>query len=195
LPDPGAVGPTTGAYAFDAHTALLQPPVNRQSLRAVIRQMSPRGTASLIHRAVLLHDRPETARDKTTILIADDNEHGVRAICDYLNARGYRVVRAYNGAEAVERARETLPGVSLMDVQMPGMDGLEAIRRIRADARISATPVIAFTALAMPGDRLRCLNAGANDYLSKPLSLKHLVQMIDMQLQAQAREATLSTEE
>jgi CheY-like chemotaxis protein len=66
-----------------------------------------------------------------------------------------------------------------MDIQMPGMDGLEAIRHLRADATLNHIPIIALTALAMPGDRERCLAAGANEYLSKPVKLKNLAQLID----------------
>jgi CheY-like chemotaxis protein len=69
-----------------------------------------------------------------------------------------------------------------MDVQMPGLDGLEAIRRLRRDPSFAKTIIIALTALAMPGDREHCLREGANEYLSKPVSLKALVQLLEAQL-------------
>ena len=81
-----------------------------------------------------------------------------------------------------------------MDIQMPGMDGLEAIRRIRADTGLRDVPIIALTALAMPGDRERCLEAGANGYLSKPVSLKTLVEAITAQMGRNAEESVMGSD-
>jgi CheY-like chemotaxis protein len=114
-----------------------------------------------------------------TILLAEDKETNVMVIKDYLEYRGYQVATAQNGVEAISKAEEISPDMILMDIQMPEMDGLEAIRRLRSNPRFSTTPIIAITAFAMPGDRERCIEAGANDYLSKPISLKVLKQMIE----------------
>lgn len=116
------------------------------------------------------------------ILLAEDNEGNIELLTDYLEGAGYHVVVARTGLEAIERAREERPALILMDIQMPGLNGLEATRRIRTEVRLTHVPIIALTALAMPEDRERCLAAGANDYLSKPVSLKKLVGMIDTHL-------------
>ena len=97
---------------------------------------------------------------------------------EYLQGRGYAVTTAGDGLEALAKAEDTLPHIIIMDIQMPEMDGLEAIRRLRADQRFISTPIIALTALAMSGDRERCLEAGANEYMSKPVSLKILAEKI-----------------
>jgi CheY-like chemotaxis protein len=85
---------------------------------------------------------------------------------------------ARTGREAVDIAIRSRPDIILMDVAMPKMDGLEAIRLIRKADGLKDTPIVAVTALAMTGDKERCLRAGATDYLSKPISLKLLVEMI-----------------
>jgi PAS domain S-box-containing protein len=112
------------------------------------------------------------------ILLAEDNEINIIAIGDYLQDRGYHVAVAHNGREALDMVAVSRPDVILMDIQMPDMDGLEATRRLRAMPNYVDTPIIALTALAMPGDRERCLAAGANEYLTKPVSLKGLVTTI-----------------
>ncbi len=118
------------------------------------------------------------------ILLAEDNELNINTLSDFLVNQGYRLIVTRNGKEAVSRTREEKPDIILMDIQMPEVDGLEAIRRLRQDAapNIATIPIIAITALAMPGDRERCLAAGANDYISKPISLKGLVKAIGSQL-------------
>jgi CheY-like chemotaxis protein len=100
------------------------------------------------------------------------------------------VVVARNGTEAIARAREARPAIVLMDIQMPGMDGLEATRRIRTIDDLVDLPIIALTALAMPGDREHCLAAGANDYLSKPVSLRGLAALIETHLSIPASKGT-----
>jgi signal transduction histidine kinase/ActR/RegA family two-component response regulator len=116
------------------------------------------------------------------ILVVEDNEATLEVLQDYLEQYGYCVVVARNGSEALERVAQVHPHLILMDIQMPGMDGLEATRHIRAKPQCAAIPIIAMTALTMPGDRERCLEAGANDYMSKPISLKTLVSTVQSQL-------------
>jgi CheY-like chemotaxis protein len=112
------------------------------------------------------------------ILLAEDNPTNILTLKDYLESYGYRMLIAHDGAEAVEIAADTHPDLVLMDIQMPVMDGLEAIRHLRAVEYSATIPIIALTALAMPGDRERCLEAGASEYISKPVSLKILRQKI-----------------
>ncbi len=122
---------------------------------------------------------PTSPSRSLSILLVEDNEANLQMTADYLTGMGYRVLVARGGAEAVEQAVEQRPDLILMDIQMPGVDGLEATRRIRAHAELADTPIIALTALAMPGDRERCLAAGANGYLSKPVGLKGLMHAIE----------------
>ena len=86
---------------------------------------------------------------------------------------------ADDGREVLSKAEEILPDIVLMDIQMPTVNGFEASRRLRANPRFDSVPIIALTAFAMPGDRERCLAAGMNEYLSKPVKLKELVQLIE----------------
>jgi CheY-like chemotaxis protein len=109
------------------------------------------------------------------ILIVEDNEANIDTLSEYLPYKGFQIVVARNGTEAIDRARETKPDLILMDIQTPGMDGITATRYIRQDSTLAGIPIIALTALAMPGDRERCLEAGVDEYLSKPVSLKQLL--------------------
>jgi PAS domain S-box-containing protein len=112
------------------------------------------------------------------ILLAEDNETNIITISSYLSAKGYQIICASNGQEAIAMALSAKPDLILMDVQMPVMDGLEAIRRMRQLPSLANIPIIALTALAMTGDRDRCIMAGANEYLTKPVKLSLLTQTI-----------------
>jgi len=112
------------------------------------------------------------------VLLAEDNQANIDTFSNYLTGCGYRMVTALNGEDALRMAQVHRPDVILMDIQMPGMDGLEAMRQLRTLPGMDGTPIIALTALAMPGDRDRCLAAGANEYLPKPVRLRHLVDTI-----------------
>jgi CheY-like chemotaxis protein len=108
------------------------------------------------------------------ILVVEDNEVEQESITTYLKAKGYCVICANNGNMAIDQVQTHRPNLILMDIQMPVMDGLEAIRAIRLREDSAQMPIIALTGLAMQGDRDRCLAAGATDYVSKPVRLKEL---------------------
>lgn len=127
-------------------------------------QTQPNSSSHQVHQ----HRRP-------LVLLAEDNEGNRITLMSYLRARGYRLLLAQDGEQALTLAQSEKPDLILMDIQMPKLDGLEAIKQIRCNADLVDVPIIALTALVMPGDRERCLNAGANAYLSKPIELKQLM--------------------
>lgn len=113
------------------------------------------------------------------ILLVEDTEAIILYMQDYLETKGYHVTVARNGYEGMMFAKKLLPDLILMDIQMPTMDGIEAAKSIRREALLKDVPIIAITALAMPGDREKCLQAGMNDYLSKPIQLKELHKLLN----------------
>ena len=119
------------------------------------------------------------AKDTPMILMAEDNMANIQTVGGYLEAKGYNMQYAYNGQVAVTLARQLQPSLILMDIQMPVMDGLTAIKKISTDIVMKDIPIIALTALAMPGDRERCLAAGATEYISKPVKLKELLVLVE----------------
>ncbi len=121
---------------------------------------------------------------KRTILLVEDTEEVIMMLRDYLESAAYKVVTATNGLDGIAKAKQTQPDLILMDVQMPGMDGLEATQKLRSEADFQHTPIIALTALAMPNDRERCLAAGMDEYVTKPVNLKMLVKLIQSFLSA-----------
>ena len=118
------------------------------------------------------------------ILLAEDNEANINTISSYLKAKNYKILLASDGLQAVSMAQLHRPNVILMDIQMPNLDGFQAMERIRQIPELASTIMIALTALAMPGDRERCLKAGASDYFTKPIKLKQLAARIHELLSA-----------
>jgi two-component system cell cycle response regulator DivK len=113
------------------------------------------------------------------ILVVEDNEKSMKLFRDLLQATGYSTLEASTGEDAVELALQHIPALVLMDVQLPGIDGVEALARLRGDARTASIPVLALTAQAMHGDRERFLAAGFADYLSKPVEIAELLRAVE----------------
>ncbi|MBI5945415.1 MAG: GAF domain-containing protein [Chloroflexi bacterium] len=116
------------------------------------------------------------------ILLVEDTNVVITLMSEYLIYKGYDILVARNGLEGVQIAKDEHPDLILMDVMMPVLDGLEATKRIRADRTLQKVPIIALTALAMPGDREFCLAAGMNDYMSKPIKMQELSDMVEKHL-------------
>lgn len=108
------------------------------------------------------------------ILIVDDDTKNVRLLEAILKMLRYRTIGAYNGEEAIESMREQRPDLVLLDIMMPGIDGYETCRRIRADEDLRATPVVMVTALSEPEDHLNAIEAGADDFIRKPIDQHEL---------------------
>jgi two-component system, cell cycle response regulator DivK len=109
------------------------------------------------------------------ILVVEDNAKNMKLFRDVLVATGYRTLEATTGSEAVDLASEHTPDLVLMDIQLPDLDGVQALRRLREDPRTAGIPVLALTAQAMHGDRERFLAAGFDGYLSKPVDVRQLI--------------------
>jgi|GEM_PF-280936 len=117
------------------------------------------------------------------ILLVEDTESVILLTGDYLQALGYQVLVARDGLSGIAEAKSSRPDLILMDIQMPGMDGFTATRLMREDPLLKEIPIIALTAMAMAGDREICLEAGMQDYLSKPISLKELARVVHHYMQ------------
>jgi PAS domain S-box-containing protein len=156
---------------------VLVKPYTLNDLIIVLQQLTASHQAPILS---AMNTEPNSINENSLILLAEDTETTGKVLTDYLRNKGYQVIRAKDGVEAVSKTIEYRPNLILMDVQMPGMDGLQAMQQIRseADAYFANVPILALTALAMPGDLERCLQAGANDYLSKPINLKNLVVVV-----------------
>lgn len=105
------------------------------------------------------------------ILVVEDNDLNRKLFCDVLKSQGYAVEPVSDGVEALERARQYVPNLIIMDIQMPNVSGLDLIEEAKADSTLRAIPVLAVTAYAGKGDEERIRDAGAEGYLAKPVSI------------------------
>ncbi len=113
------------------------------------------------------------------ILVVEDNPLNLKLVRDVLTVSGYEVVEAQSGEEGVALAATCAPDLVLMDLQLPGIDGYEALRLLRQDPRLGGVPVVAVTAFAMREDRERTAREGFDGYLSKPISVRALPAQVD----------------
>ena len=118
----------------------------------------------------------------STILIVEDNDKNMKLVRDVLQVKGYRVLVAETAELGIPMALNDKPDLVLMDIHLPGMNGMEALARLRADAATKAIPVLAFTASVMPQDRREIMSAGFDGFLSKPINLKEFLETISAAL-------------
>jgi two-component system, cell cycle response regulator DivK len=114
----------------------------------------------------------------STVLIVEDNEKNMKLARDVLQAKGYQTLEAETGEEGVRLAKERKPDLVLMDIQLPGINGIEAFRQIRADPKTARIPVVALTASVTPTDRSQITAAGFDAFVGKPISLKEFLDTV-----------------
>ena len=121
------------------------------------------------------------------VLIVEDNEKNRKLVRDVLQFNGYATLETANGEDGIRVARERHPDLILLDIQLPGIDGIDALARLRADRSTCDIPVIAVTASAMAHDQSRIMAAGFDDYQRKPLDIREFVQMVRHRIEAGRR--------
>jgi two-component system, cell cycle response regulator DivK len=126
----------------------------------------------------------EAPAQQKTVLIVEDNELNMKLFNDLLEAHGYRVLQTRDGLSALEIARQHMPDLILMDIQLPEVSGIEVTKWLKEDEELRNIPVIAVTAFAMKGDEEKIRDGGCEAYISKPISVMGFLQTIDSFLQA-----------
>src|SRR6476659_3674416 len=114
----------------------------------------------------------------STVLIIEDNDKNMKLARDVLQAKGYQTLEAITGEDGVKLAKEKKPDLVLMDIQLPGINGIEAFRQIRGDAKTRGIPVVALTASVTPTDRSAISAAGFDAFIGKPINLKEFLETV-----------------
>jgi len=120
----------------------------------------------------------------STVLIVEDNDKNMKLARDVLQAKGYTTVEAVTGEEGVRLAKERTPDLVLMDIQLPGINGIEAFKQIRADPKTARIPVVALTASVTPTDRSQITAAGFDAFVGKPINLKEFLDTVKRLVEA-----------
>jgi two-component system cell cycle response regulator DivK len=131
-----------------------------------------------MHDWIMPSDR-QPPRAPKRILIVEDHELNMKLLNDLLEAHGYEILQAREGLVAVHLARQHLPDLILMDVQLPDISGLEATRLLKADEQTKAIPIVAVTAFAMAGDKQRTLDSGCDAYVAKPIMVRDFLRLVE----------------
>lgn len=118
------------------------------------------------------------AEERKQVLCVEDNSVNMLLVSRIVEAEGHELIKAEDGPRALDILSDTVPDIILLDINLPGIDGLELARRFKADARLAPIPLVATTAQVLVGDRERCLEAGCDDYLPKPLDIRKLREVI-----------------
>jgi two-component system cell cycle response regulator DivK len=113
------------------------------------------------------------------ILIVEDNELNMKLLNDVLEAYGYEIIKTASGTAVLELARQHRPDLILIDIQLPDISGLDAVRQLKQDAQTKPIPVVAVTAFAMAGDERRALESGCDGYIAKPIMLREFLAMVE----------------
>jgi two-component system, cell cycle response regulator DivK len=121
------------------------------------------------------------------ILVVEDDSKSRKLVRDLLTVKGYTLVEAETGEEGVRLAQERRPGLVLMDIRLPGIDGIQALKRLRAEVATREIPVMAMTASVMAGDRRKVLDAGFNAFQSKPIKIRDFLAAVEELLERQRR--------
>ena len=126
-----------------------------------------------------MHDGTTDQCAARKVLIVEDNELNMKLFNDILAAHGYTILQSNDGLDALQIARLHRPDLILMDIQLPVVSGLEITKQLKADEALRSIPVVAVTAFAMKGDKEKILQAGCEDYLSKPISITGFMQTVE----------------
>jgi len=125
------------------------------------------------------------SNERKLVLCVEDNAVNMLLLSRIVEAEGHDLIQAKDGQSALNILSDTVPDIILLDINLPGIDGLELARRFKADARLAKVPLIATTAQVLVGDRERCLEAGCDDYLPKPLDIRRLREVMRSYLNRQ----------